>query len=67
MNSLPLISHRMFLAAMGQKYPPPHQARPGENRSTVHTSQARVRWGVASQSSPQREPRVLVAELVPSH
>ncbi len=65
MNSFPLISHRMFLAAMGQKYPLPHPLRPGQNRRAAQQSQ--IRWDALSHLSPRQEQRALVAALVASH
>lgn len=64
MNSLPLISHRMFLAAMGQKYPRPQPPRPDQNHNLSRRPQ--TRWDAVPHFSPRREARSLVAALVPS-
>ncbi len=61
MNSFPYISHRMFLAAIGQKFPPRHVPEgPFERRKAARRQPPSKQCEIADLFIPEavREPRV---------
>jgi hypothetical protein len=63
MSTFPLISHQMFLAAIGQKYPPAHPVRVHERRPPAEQEPQEIQFEVVRQYLPDRRSRSLPAAL----